>query len=33
MKTPIRFLFTLLCAATFSLASVHAATITVNSTG
>jgi len=32
MKTLIRFLFTLLCAASFSLASVHAATITVNST-
>src|SRR5262249_55634062 len=29
MKTPIRFLFTLLCAAIVSLPSVHAATLTV----
>jgi hypothetical protein len=34
MKTPIRFLFTLLCAAAFSLPSVHAAnTYTVQDTG
>ena len=32
MKTPIRFLFTLLCAATLSVQTVHATTITVNST-
>jgi CSLREA domain-containing protein len=32
MKTRIRFLFTLLCAATFSLPSVHAATLTVTNT-
>ena len=32
MKTPIRFLFMVLCAAIVSLPSVHAATITVNST-
>ena len=32
MKTPLRFLFTLLCAAIVSLPSVHAATITVTNT-
>jgi hypothetical protein len=33
MKTPIRFLFTLLCAAIVSLPSVHATTYTVQNTG
>ena len=32
MKTPIRFLFTLLCAAITSVQSIHAATITVTNT-
>ena len=33
MKTPIRFLFTLLCAAIVSLPSIHASTFTVTNTG
>ena len=32
MKTPIRFLFTLLCAAVASLQIVHASTLTVTNT-